>query len=79
MKKKPHAFHGYKTVPKGEREDCVGLYIGRLPHRKSLCLYASEQNKFCVYTYPLAYFTTEENAKECQRILDHMILNEPSP
>lgn len=79
MKKKTHTFHGYKTVPTGERQDCVALHIGRLPNRKALCLYVSEQNKFCAQITPLAYFKNEEAAKACQRILDHMILNEPAP
>lgn len=72
-------FHGYSTKPKGEREECVGLYIGHLPNRKGLCLYVSDQNKFCAHTSPLAYFKNEEAAKVCQRVLDLMILRIPEP
>lgn len=72
-------FHGYKTNPRGEREDCVALHIGTYPRRKSLCLYLSEQNKFMAQMTPLAYFRNEEDAKACQRVLDLMILKIETP
>lgn len=71
-------FHGYKTVPKGENETCIALHIGRIPSRKSLCLYLSEQNKFMAQCTPLAYFRNEEDAATCQRVLDLMILHTPA-
>lgn len=72
-------FHGYKTEHKGENETCIALHVGRIPSRKSLCLYLSEQNKFMSQITPLAYFRNEEDATTCQRVLDLMILRIPTP
>ena len=79
---KPSEFHGYSIMPVekqfGEKIPCgptaTQLHIGYLPHRKGLCLYVAETNRFMAHVEPLAYFKTKEAARTLQKVLDWMIL-----
>jgi len=85
----PTKFHGYSisplvNTPGTQMMPCGAtasqLHIGRLPERKGLCLYAAVTNRFTAQITPLAYFRNEKAARDCQVLLDWMILKqEPQP
>lgn len=56
-------WHGWS------RGDNIALYIGRLPGRKSICLYTVEGSVLRTH----AFFKNEEDAKEVLQLLDHLI------
>jgi hypothetical protein len=57
------------------------LHVGRMPGRKSVCLYIARRNQhengIGCEVEPLAYFRSDEAAREALALLDHLIPTRP--
>lgn len=63
-------WHGWSGSP--EQYQGESLHIGRLPGRKSICLYTTDYREGAV-TYVHAYFRNEEEAKRALGVIDRLL------
>jgi len=71
-------WHGWSTR-KDASDHRVGLHISPYIYRKSIALSVLRVDDRGARQYPLAYFRSEEDAREAMEVLDHLILNKPLP
>ena len=65
---------GFKRVEwHGWSRGSTSLHIGKLPGRKRVCLYVLDG---AILT-PLAYFTTEVDARTCMQAIDSLTMETP--
>ncbi len=60
-------WHGY-AFGKSNGTENESLNVGPLPNRKTIALYRFSNGTIA----PLAYFSSEQHAEECLRLLDKM-------